>query len=236
MITQLIIIFVLIILSAIFSSTETAYTALSIIQIRELEEEKSKASKMAAKLTKNKDVLLTTILIGNNVVNISVSSLVTTFCINYLGSNMIAYGTGLLTLVILIFGEVTPKQLAMIHSPFIARAMAYPIYILTILLFPLVFVIKAFGTFISRLFSNGKKAELTVEGILRVVDFAEEGGIVDEYENELVQKVLHFSENPIKTIMTHRKDVFMLSEDLSIKESFSKIVNSNYSRIPIYKG
>jgi CBS domain containing-hemolysin-like protein len=236
MVTQLVIIFVLIVLSAIFSSTETAFTSLSIIQIRELGEGKSRASKMAVKLTKNKDVLLTTILIGNNVVNISVSSLVTTFCIKYLGSNMIAYGTGILTLVILIFGEVTPKQLAMIHSTAIARAMAYPIYILTIVLFPLVWVIKAFGNLISRLFSTGKNAELTVEGILRVVDFAEEGGIVDEYESELVQKVLHFSENPIKTIMTHRKDVFLLPDDMSIKDAFGQIVNSNYSRIPLYKG
>jgi CBS domain containing-hemolysin-like protein len=114
--------------------------------------------------------------------------------------------------------------------------MAYPIYILTILLFPIVLVIKAFGGFISHLFSNGKKMELTVEGILRVVDFAEEGGIVDEYESELVQKVLHFSENPIKTIMTHRKDVFLLPEEMLIKDAFNQIVNSNYSRIPIYKG
>jgi CBS domain containing-hemolysin-like protein len=236
MVTQLIIIFLLIIFSAIFSSTETAFTALSIIHIRELEEEKNPASKMAAKLTKRKDVLLTTILIGNNVVNISVSSLVTTFCINYLGSNMIAYGTGVLTLIILIFGEVTPKQLAMIHSKAIARTMAYPIYFLTIILFPLVWVIKAFGSLISRVFSNGTKIGLTVEGILKVVDVAEEGGIVDEYESELVQKVLHFSENPIKTIMTHRKDVFILPDDMLIKDAFGQIVHSNYSRVPIYKG
>lgn len=236
MVTQLIIIFILIILSAVFSSTETAFTALSIIQIRELEEEKTSASKKAAKLTKSKDVLLTTILIGNNVVNISVSALVTTFCINYLGSNMVAYGTGILTLVILIFGEVTPKQLAMIHSQAIARIMAYPIYFLTIVLFPLVWIIKAFGTFISSVFSSGKKVGITVEGILKVVDVAEEGGIVNEYETELVQKVLHFSENPIKTIMTHRKDVFSLPDDMLIKDAFGQIVNSNYSRVPIYKG
>lgn len=235
MVAQIITIFILIILSAVFSSTETAFTSLSIIQVRELEEEKSKSSKKAAKLTKNKDMLLTTILIGNNIVNISVSSLVTTFCIKYLGSNMIAYGTGVLTLVILIFGEVTPKQLAMIHSKAISRIMAFPIFFLTIIMFPFVWVIKAFGNFISRLFSNGKKNDLTVEGILKVVDVAEEGGVVDEYESELVQKVLHFSENPIKTIMTHRKDVFMLPEDMTIKEAFGEIVNSNYSRIPIYK-
>ncbi len=234
MVTQLIIIFVLIIFSAVFSSTETAFTSLSIIQVRELEEERNKSSRMAAKLTKNKDTLLTTILIGNNVVNISVSSLVTTFCINYLGSDMIAYGTGVLTLIILIFGEVTPKQLAIIHSSDIARFMAYPIYWLTIVLFPLVWVIKAIGTGISRLFRGNTKNNLTVEGILRVVDVAKEGGIVDEYENELVQKVLHFSENPIKTVMTHRKDVFTLPDNLTIGEAFEQIVNSNYSRIPIY--
>ncbi|MBK5201644.1 MAG: HlyC/CorC family transporter [Spirochaetaceae bacterium] len=234
MVNELIIIFVLIIFSAIFSSTETAYTSLSIINIRELLEDKNKFSQKAVKLTQNKDTLLTTILIGNNVVNISVSSLVTTFCIKYLGSEMIAYGTGVLTLVILIFGEVTPKQLAMVHSTQIAKIMSYPIFLLTIILFPIVWIIKSFGNFISKISSKGAKRGLTVEGILRVVDFAEEGGIVDEYESELVQKVLHFSENPIKTVMTHRKDVFLLKDELTIEEAFKEMVNSNFSRIPIY--
>lgn len=221
-------------MSAVFSSTETAFTALSIIQIRELKEEKSKAAKLAAKLTEKKDTLITTILIGNNVVNISVSALVTTFCIKYLGSSLVAYGTGILTILILIFGEVTPKQLAIIHSKGIAKAMAYPIFILTILLFPLVKAIQSIGTLISTLFSKDHKRGLTVEGLMKVVDVAEEDGVVDSYESDLLQRVLHFSENPIKTIMTHRNEVFLLSDSLTIDEAFPSIVSSHFSRIPIY--
>lgn len=235
MINELIIIFVLIILSGVFSSTETAYTSLSIIQIKELEKSKHKGSRLAAKLTHQKDILLTTILIGNNVVNISVSSLVTTFCIKYLGQNLVAYGTGLLTLIILIFGEVTPKQLALNDSVKIARAMSYPIFILSKLLFPLVFFIKAFGNIISRLFKKDGIKGITLEGLMHAVDAAEDSGIVHEYESDLMQKVLHFSNNPIKTIMTHRKDVFIISADQKISEVFSDIVNSGYSRIPVYK-
>ena len=235
MIKEIIIIIVLIILSGIFSSTETAFTALSLIQIKELEKSRKKSARLAAKLTTQKDTLLTTILIGNNVVNISVSSIVTTFCIKYFGQNLVAYGTGLLTLIILIFGEVTPKQLAISNAKKIARSMSYPIYFLSKVLYPIVFFIKAFGNIVDRTFNKGNKKGLTLEGLMHVVDAAEDYGVVDEYESELMLKVLHFSNNPIKTIMTHRKDVFTVSADQSIREAFSDIVHSGYSRIPIYK-
>ncbi|MCY1153467.1 MAG: hemolysin family protein [Sphaerochaetaceae bacterium] len=235
MVNEIVIIIVLIILSGVFSSTETAYTALSLIQIKELEKSKKKSSRLAAKLTQRKDVLLTTILIGNNVVNISVSSLVTTFCIKYLGQNLVAYGTGILTLVILIFGEVTPKQIAISNAKKIAKVMSYPIFFLSKILYPLVFIIKAFGNIVDRVFNKGKTKGLTLEGLMHVVDAAEDFGVVDEYESDLMLKVLHFSNNPIKTIMTHRKDVFTVSAQTTIREAFEDIVNSGYSRIPIYK-
>ncbi len=235
MITELIIIIVLIIFSGIFSSTETAFTSLSLIQVKELEKSRKKRARLAAKLTHQNDILLTTILIGNNVVNISVSSLVTTFCIKYLGHGLVAYGTGILTLVILIFGEVTPKQLAISNSKKIAENMSYPIFFLSKLLYPLVIFIKGFGNTIDNLFNKGKGKELTLEGLMHVVDAAEDYGVVEEYESDLMIKVLHFSNNPIKTIMTHRKDVFTVSADLTIREAFTDIVNSGYSRIPIYK-
>lgn len=236
MIKEIIIIIVLIILSGIFSSTETAFTALSLIQIKELEKSKKKGARLAAKLTQQKDTLLTTILIGNNVVNISVSSIVTTFCIKYFGQNLVAYGTGILTLIILIFGEVTPKQLAISNAKKIAKTMSYPIYILSKILYPVVFFIKAFGNVVDKTFNKGNKKGLTLEGLMHVVDVAEDYGVVDEYESELMLKVLHFSNNPIKTIMTHRKDVFTVSAEQTISEAFTDIVNSGYSRIPIYKG
>lgn len=235
MVNTIIIIIILILLSGLFSSTETAFTALSLIQVKELEKSKKKRDRLAARLTETSDSLLTTILIGNNVVNISVSSLVTTFCINYLGQELVAYGTGILTLIILIFGEVTPKQLAMSNAKKIASFMSYPIYILSKLLFPLVFFIKAFGNLVDKLFNKGKNKELTIEGILHVVDAAEDSGVVDQYESDILQKALHFSNNPIKTIMTHRKDVFIVSSDKQISEVFEKIVKSGYSRIPVYK-
>ncbi len=235
MINELVIIIILIILSGLFSSTETAYTSLSLIQIKELEKSRKKHDRLAASLTESKDSLLTTILIGNNVVNISVSSLVTTFCIKYLGQELIAYGTGLLTLIILIFGEVTPKQLAMSNAKKIASFMSYPIFFLSKILFPLVNFIKAFGNFVDKIFNKGKNKGLTVEGLLHVVDAAEDYGVVDQYESDIVQKALHFSNNPIKTIMTHRKEVFIVNSEKRICDVFEKIVKSGYSRIPVYK-
>ena len=236
MISQLIIIFLLIVLSAIFSSTETAFTSLSLISRKELENSENRASRLAAKMLGDKDTLLTTILIGNNVVNIAASSLVTTFCLHFFGSNLVAVGTGILTVIILIFGEITPKQLAMIHSKAIATMMAYPIKSLSTILYPVVWIFKVIGKAIGKLFAPKGKQGLTIEGIMHVVDAAEEGGVVDQYESDLMQRVLHFSEAHVKTVMTHRMEVFSLPDTLTIREALKLIIKSHYSRIPIYHG
>ncbi|HKM07662.1 MAG TPA: CNNM domain-containing protein, partial [Sphaerochaeta sp.] len=111
--THLIAILVLLFLSAMFSATETAFTSLSLIQHRTLQNKRSRSSRMAYALSQKNDVLLTTVLVGNNVVNISASALVTTYAIEFFSNRAVGYATGLLTLVILIFGEIAPKQIAM---------------------------------------------------------------------------------------------------------------------------
>ncbi|MCR5731584.1 MAG: hemolysin family protein [Sphaerochaetaceae bacterium] len=227
---------ILIILSAIFSGTETAFTSLSLIQKKELEERKGSKAKNANYLASHPDLLLTTILIGNNIVNISVSALVTSFTIEYLGNAYVGYATGILTLLILIFGEITPKQIAIIHNIKIAIEMAIPIRILTILLFPLVIIFKSLSNEISKAFSRGKKKkETSLEGIRHIVDTAEDEGVLDEYESGLMEKVLHFSETQVRTIMTHRSEVFRLNEDTPLSDALAKIVDSGFSRIPLYR-
>lgn len=233
---QIIAIIVLLFLSAFFSSSETAFTSLSFLQIRMLETDKSRTGKMAASLAKTPDLLLTTILIGNNIVNLSASAITTTFAISVWGNNMIGVATGVLTFLILIFGEITPKQLAIRYNTSVAKFSAYPIRGLSIILYPIVMAVRWISSLITRMFSKEKKGSLSLESLMHVVDVAEDEGIVDEYETSLVQRVLHFSEGTVKSIMTHRTEVFSIPDDMSLRDAFPSVVSSGYSRVPVYHG
>lgn len=232
---QIIAIVVLLFFSAFFSASETAFTSLSFLQVRTLETEKKRTSRLAASLAKNPDLLLTTILIGNNIVNLTASALTTTFAISLWGNKAIGFATGILTLLILIFGEITPKHLAITYNTEMAKFAAYPIRGLTFVLYPVVKIVRWLSSLITRIFGQKKGGALSLESLMHVVDVAEDEGIVDQYESSLVQRVLHFSEAPVKSIMTHRTEVFSLPDTISLKEAFPPIVASGYSRIPIYQ-
>ncbi|MHC1691669.1 MAG: hemolysin family protein [Sphaerochaetaceae bacterium] len=231
---QLATIIVLLFLSAFFSATETAFTSLSFLQIRLLETAKGRSSRLAAALAKKQELLLTTILVGNNIANLTASALTTSYAISIWGNETVGITTGILTLLILLFGEITPKQLAIAHNTAIARLTAYPIRFFAVVFFPVVIVIKWMSSCITRLFATKKEKTLSVEGLMHVVDVAEDEGIVDEYETSLVQRVLHFSEATVKSIMTHRTEVFSIRDDQTLREAFTQIVASGYSRIPVY--
>ncbi|KAF5053458.1 hypothetical protein DSECCO2_398140 [anaerobic digester metagenome] len=233
---QLTAIVILLLFSAVFSATETAYTSLSFVQLKTLENRKKRSSKLAYKLSQNRDALLTTVLVGNNVVNISASALVTTFAIEYFSSQAVGYATGILTLVILIFGEITPKQLALTHNMKIAVFMAYPIRFISIVLFPVVWLLRQFSSLITRLFASHADPAITTEGVMHMVDAAENEGLVDQYESDLMQRAIHFSETQVRTIMTHRTNVFCISDELTIRDAFPSIVKSGFSRVPVFHG
>ncbi|NLA97586.1 Hemolysin, contains CBS domains [Sphaerochaeta associata] len=233
---QLTAIIILLLLSAVFSATETAYTSLSFVQLKTLENRRKRSSRVAYKLSQNRDALLTTVLVGNNVVNISASALVTTFAIEYFSSQAVGYATGLLTLVILIFGEITPKQLALTHNMKIAVFMAYPLRFISIVLFPVVWLLRQFSSLITRLFASHAEPAITTEGVMHMVDAAEDEGLVDQYESDLMQRAIHFSETQVRTIMTHRTNVFCISDELTIRDAFPSIVKSGFSRVPVFHG
>lgn len=232
--TQLVVVVVLIVLSAIFSGTETAFTSLSMIQKKDLEKRKGKSAKVAAHLAGSPDILLTTILIGNNIVNLSASSLTTQMAMAVFGNEAVGIATGLLTIIILIFGEITPKQIAINYNMSIALVMAIPVRILTIVLFPVVWVFKLISNLITRIFSRGGGEKMSKEGIMHVLDVAEDEGLVEQYETDLVEKVFNFGDTLTRAIMTHQSDVFMLHDSQTIDESYEEIVKSRFSRIPVY--
>ncbi|MGM0432440.1 MAG: hemolysin family protein [Spirochaetota bacterium] len=234
MVTNLLVIVFLVILSGIFSGTETAFTSLSFIQIKELENSGKKPSEAAAKLAMQSDLLLTTILIGNNLVNIAASALLTTYTIQLFGNYAVGYATGILTMIILIFSEITPKRIAIVHNKIICIIMALPVRILSVILYPAIFFIQHISSFITRFFVHGKKENISLQGILHVVDLAQDQGVVEDYETNLVQRVFRFDDIDVHTIMTHRTEVYSLEGSLTLKEALEPVVKSGFSRIPVY--
>ncbi len=235
MLTQMLSILFLLVLSGFFSSSETAFTSLSLYQIGVLEHKKGVRGRWIKEMHDKSDILLTTLLIGNNLVNIGASALATSFTISTWGNRFVGYTTGLLTLVVLIFCEVTPKQMAMVHNERIALLTVPAIRFLSFLFRPFIWCVTAISNLLISLFSRGESKKLTLESLLHLVSMGREMGIVEEYENRMVKKVFTINDTPVQAIMTHRKDVFCLDYNQPVKEVFETIINSGKTRIPVYK-
>lgn len=235
MLNMLMITIVLLILSGIFSATETAFTSISVIQETMLKEEKSIFSKKAVTLIKKKSLLITTILIGNNLVNIAASSIITTMTIKYFGDIYIGLSTGLLTLAVLLFGEITPKQMALLYNVSIVRIMSYPMFFLMSAIYPFALLTSSFGKLITMIFKPKKSISMSLDGIRSVVNIASAEGVVEENESNLMKRILHFNDIKVKTIMTHRTKVFSLESQTSINEALTFFLEKRFVRIPIYK-
>ncbi len=233
MLFEIILFVILLILSGVFSATETAFTSLSVVQIQELASEKGKKGQMVKFLSKRPDILLTTILIVNNLVNIAASAIVSNVTIQTFGSQALAVSTGLLTLVILIFAEVTPKQIAIVHNEAIALYMAYPVRLVSWILLPVIKFIGLISSLITHLV-GGEKKKISLDGILYMVSIAERQGVVETYETRMIKNVFRFNDTQVQAIMTHRTEVFSLNKNTSIGEALLLISEKGYSRIPVY--
>jgi len=233
-IIQIAAVLVLILLSAIFSSTETAFTSLSYLQLREIVQKNGRTGRLVEQLSEKPNILLTTILIGNNLVNIAASVIATQFTITLFGNQAVGIMTGILTLIILIFAEVTPKQIAILHNDRIALRMAYPIKVLSIALYPVSKLIGFVSSSITSFFAPREKARISLEGILHMVHLAEREGVVENYETRMVKSVFRFNDTQVQTIMTHRTDIFSLEADRMLNEILEEVTEQGYSRIPVY--
>lgn len=235
MLIQLILFLSLIALSALFSSTETAFTSLTLYQAEELEEKKGRRGKWVAHLARKPDMLLTTLLIGNNLVNIGATALATSLTIELIGNEFIGYTTGLLTLIVLIFCEVTPKQIALVVNDKICLRMAGPIVIMSIIFRPFIWLISGISGLLTRLFTSGKKDKFTLDNLLRLVQMGKSMGIVEDYENQMVKNVFRINDTPVKAIMTHRTELFCLNKDERAIDVINDILKEGHTRIPLFK-
>ncbi len=231
---RLIALVVLLVFSAVFSATETAFTSLSLVQVSQLAS-KTRRGRLIKKLTEKPDNMLTTILLGNNLVNIGATSIATELTIKTAGESMVAVVSLLLTLIVLIFAEVTPKRIAMIHNEWIAKQTVVMVWILSTILMPIVRIIRLFSKMLSWPFTGKKNNTVTMENLLHMVKIAEESGVVEEYKKSMVQTVFTLDEIDVEAIMTRRQDIFSLSEEISINEAIELIKENPFSRIPIYR-
>ena len=227
--------FLLLVLSGCFSATETAFTSLSAPQLRQISIEKGKLGILVKQLAESPDRLLTTILLGNNLVNIAASAIATSLTIQIFGSKMIGAMTGILTLIILIFSELTPKRIAIARNVQLSLISAWPIRVLEIILRPVIFIIGAISSLITRFVIAEENKSVSFESLLHMMSAAEEEGVVENYETEMVKSVFRLNDVSVQGIMTHRTDVFSLNKNQTLTDSVGVINDSGFSRIPVYE-
>lgn len=234
---QIVAIVVLVLLSAFFSSAETALTTVNKHRLRSLAEEGNRNAQNVLKLIENPAKMLSAILIGNNIVNISASALMTTFTTNAFGSRFVGVSTGILTLVILLFGEITPKSLATLYNEKIALLYIHVVAPLVTLLTPVIwFVDKLSGGifWVLRVDRDAANNQMT-EGELRtIVDVSVEDGVLEKEEKSMINNVVDFGDSKAKDVMVPRADMALVSVDATFDEVFAIFNEEHYSRLPVY--
>ena len=233
---QLIVLIVLVLLSAFFSSAETAFSTVNRVRMRTLEEEGSKRAARVNKILENYSKMLSTILVGNNIVNLSASALATTLALRV--GLAVGIATGLLTITVLLFGEITPKTWAMINSEKISLAYSGIIYRLMQLLTPVIFLVDKLAGGVLRLLriDPDKRNDTMTESELRTyVDVSHEDGVIESEEREMIYNVFDFSDALAKDIMIPRINMVTVSLDASYDKVMSVFRESMYTRLPVYQ-
>lgn len=229
---------ILLILSSLFSCSETAFLSVSKIKIRTLAEEGNKKAKLVESLLDDQDRLLSAILVGNNLVNIGASSLTTATIMAIFGdgAQTVAIVTGVVTLCILIFGEITPKSLATQNADKLVFALAPFIRFVCVITKPVVFVLNIITGFIIKLLGGNQEhgPSLTEEELKTIVTVGHEEGVLEKEEKEMIHNVFEFGETEIKEIMTPRIHVESLPDDCTYDELMNVYHDAQYSRYPIH--
>lgn len=235
---QIVVVVILVVLSAFFSSAETALTTVNKVRLKSLEEQGNKSAKRVLQILENHGKMLSTILIGNNVVNIFASSLVTTLAIDVIGSYAVGIASGILTIIILLFGEITPKTWAMINAEKISLTYSGIIKFLMFILTPVIFLIDKISLGIMWLFridTSKKECSITEHELKTYVDVSHEEGVIESEEREMIYNVFEFSDAVAKDIMIPRIDMVTAPIDCTYKDLIAIFKESMYTRIPVYE-
>ncbi len=235
----LIALIVLVVLSGFFSSAETSFTTVSRVRLHTLEAAGVKWAKRAGKMIDSYDKLITTILIGNNIVNIVASSLATMFFVRVLTveeATAVTISTIVMTVAVLIFGEITPKTLAKEHPEGMVHAFCNMIWFLEIVFFPLTWIFSQWRKLLLKVFKFKKAPGITEDELLTYVETAHSEGGIDEHESELIRSAIEFEDLDVGDIMVHRVGVVAIAEDTTMEKVAQLFRDNGYSRMPVYSG
>lgn len=233
---SLVIIALCIMLSAYFSATETAFLSFNRIRIKNMAEKGNKRAKLVLQLSENYDSLLSTILIGNNIVNILSASIATLIFVNILGEDTGAsVSTLVTTIVVLIFGEISPKSIAKETPEKFAMISAPILKVFIVILTPLNFFFKQWKKLLSHIFKTSEDRSITEEELLTIVEEAEQGGGIDKEESILIRSAIEFNELEAVDIFTPRIDVVAIPVDMSKDKIAEVFAKTGYSRLPVYE-
>ncbi len=230
---------VLLCLSAFFSSAETALTTVNRMRVRTLAEAGDKRAITLTKVIEDSGKMLSTILVGNNIVNLSASSLMTTLTMQLFGSKAVGAATGVLTLLILVFGEISPKTLATIHSERLALQYAGIIYLMMTLLTPVIFCINQLSLgflLLLRVDPNKKQEAITEDELRTIVEVSHEEGVIETEEKKMINNVFDFGDSVAKDVMVPRIDMVMVDVDTTFEELMEIFRREKFTRFPVYEG
>ncbi len=232
---EILILVALIALSGFFSGAEIALFSLSKIKVRKLVKARRRGAKTLRKLKSNPHRMLVTILIGNNIVNIGAAALATVVAIESFGSLGMGIATGIVTFLILIFGEIVPKSFFHQNAEKMSLLVAQPIYILSYVLYPIIAVVELISKGILRLGGVRRtKDEITEEEIIAALSLGTEAGVIERDESEMMQNVIDFGDSKVEEAMTPLKRMVTISSKQRIMDVIAKMLETKYSRIPVY--
>ena len=236
---QIVVVMGLLALSSFFSSAETAMMTVNKIRVRTLAEAGLSRAKVLAKILDNQPKMLSAILIGNNIVNLSASSLMTVLVTRMLGDAYVGAATGVLTLLILIFGEITPKTTATLYPETVALWFARPIYAIMQVLTPVIFVVDKMSMGVLRLLHidpNKKQDAITEDELRTIVEVSHEEGVIESDEKKMIYNVFDFGDSVAKDIMVPRIDMTFFDVDAAYDEVLEVFRKEKYTRYPVYEG
>ena len=233
---SIIIILFCLVMSAYFSATETSFSTLNKVRIKTMAEKGNKKARLVSKISEDFDGMLSTILIGNNIVNILSASLGTALFITWIGETKgPTISTIVMTIVVLIFGEISPKSIAKEHPESFAMFSAPLLRVLLFILSPINWIFKQWKKLLSKIFKPKEEEKMTEEELLSIVKEAEEEGEFNKDEGQIIKSAIEFNDLEIGDIFTPRIDVTAIPISLSIEEITKVFIDTGYSRIPIYE-
>lgn len=235
-IINIVLIFLLVLLSAFFSATETAFSSANKIRIKHYASQGNKKAIMAVKILDDYDTAISAILIGNNIVNIAATAVGTIFFTNIFGASGVAIATIVMTIIVLFFGEITPKSLAKLHSEKFVLSLSFTISLLIKVFYPIIFILMKFkNIFTKNLSKSSDLPSVTEDELKYIIDEIEDEGILTEHASELVQSALEFNDITVSEVLTPRVDVVSIDITENAENIKNIIFDEGYSRLPVFE-